>query len=127
MLQPDLRSRKPIYEQIMDNLRDEILSGVLAPDEKLPSVRDLSKQLTVNPNTVQKAYRELERQRYVYTSAGLGTFVEKPEARQPDLNLRKEGMELLKSSIEMLKRSGLEFEEIKSAILDFVKEEEEKR
>jgi GntR family transcriptional regulator len=127
MLQPDLRSRKPIYEQIMDNLRDEILSGVLATDERLPSVRDLSKQLTVNPNTVQKAYRELERQRYVYTSAGLGTFVEKPEARQPDPGLMKEGMELLKSSIGMLKRSGMAFEEIKAAILDLLKQAEEKR
>ena len=84
MFQPDLRSRKSIYAQIVDKLREEILSGVLKPDEKLPSVRDLSRMLTVNPNTIQKAYRELERQHYIYTASGLGTFVEKKEARKPD-------------------------------------------
>lgn len=75
MFQLDLKSRKSIYEQVVDNLKGLIISGVVAHEEKLPSVRDLSRSLTVNPNTVQKAYRELERQGYIYTVAGLGTFV----------------------------------------------------
>ena len=79
MFQLDLKNRKSIYEQVIDSFKEEIVSGVLAPGEKLPSVRDLSKQLTINPNTVQKAYRELEREGYCYTVSGLGTFVSKPE------------------------------------------------
>ena len=62
MFQLDLKSRKSIYEQVIDNLKELIMTRVLSTDEKLPSVRELSKEITVNPNTVQKAYRELERQ-----------------------------------------------------------------
>lgn len=75
MFQLDLKSRKSIYEQVVDNLKGLIISGVVSYEDKLPSVRDLSRSLTVNPNTVQKAYRELERQGYIYTVSGLGTFV----------------------------------------------------
>ncbi|MDD2217835.1 MAG: GntR family transcriptional regulator [Eubacteriales bacterium] len=75
MFQLDLKSRKSIYEQVVDNFKGLIISEVLSQEEKLPSVRDLSRSLTVNPNTVQKAYRELERQGYIYTVSGLGTFV----------------------------------------------------
>ncbi len=74
MLQLDLKSRKSIYEQVMDQLKEQIMTGQMATGEKLPSVRELSKSITVNPNTVQKAYRELERQGYVYTTSGVGTF-----------------------------------------------------
>ncbi|MNN96903.1 HTH-type transcriptional repressor YtrA [compost metagenome] len=65
MFELDLRSRRPIYEQLMDKIKDAILYGVLKQDEQLPSVRTLSTQLTVNPNTVQKAYRELEREGFI--------------------------------------------------------------
>lgn len=80
MFEIDLKSRKSIYEQVVDNCKALIISGVLPQDEKMPSVRELSKILTVNPNTVQKAYRELEHQGFIYTAAGLGTFVSRPEA-----------------------------------------------
>ena len=70
MFQLDLKSRKSIYEQVIDNLKELIMTRVLSTDEKLPSVRELSKEITVNPNTVQKAYRELERQGYVYKRSG---------------------------------------------------------
>jgi GntR family transcriptional regulator len=75
MFDLDLRSRKPIYEQLMDSIKDSILYGVLAPDEQLPSVRLLSSQLIINPNTVQKAYRELEREGFIYSLPGKGSFV----------------------------------------------------
>ncbi|MDR1135728.1 MAG: GntR family transcriptional regulator [Clostridiales Family XIII bacterium] len=120
MFQPDLRSRKSIYEQIVDNLREEILSGVMKPDEKLLSVRELSRMLTVNPNTIQKAYRELERQAYVYTSPGLGTFVEKPEARKPDASLRAEAMELLRRGVTDLRYLGMSTDEIKVVIYELI-------
>ena len=63
-----------MYEQIVDGLRKMIISGVFAPDEKLPSVRELTRQLAINPNTVQKAYRELEISGYIYSVPGKGNF-----------------------------------------------------
>jgi GntR family transcriptional regulator len=75
MFQIDVTCRKSIYAQVMDNLKALMLSGELPPGAKLPSVRELSKNIAVNPNTVQKAYRELERQGFLYTTAGVGTFV----------------------------------------------------
>jgi GntR family transcriptional regulator len=75
MFELDMRSRRPIYEQLMDKIKDAVMYGVLKPDEQLPSVRLLSTQLTVNPNTVQKAYRELERTGYIYSLPGKGSFV----------------------------------------------------
>jgi GntR family transcriptional regulator len=80
----DLKSRRSIYEQVMDNLKESILTGVLKAGEQLPSVRELSKRLTVNPNTVQKAFHELERQGYVYTVSGVGTFAHAREDILPD-------------------------------------------
>ncbi|APH06366.1 GntR family transcriptional regulator [Bacillus weihaiensis] len=75
MFQLDVRSRKPIYEQLVDKIKELIISGILTPDEQLPSVRVLSGQLTVNPNTIQRAYRELEAQGYLYSIKGKGNFV----------------------------------------------------
>jgi len=67
--------RAPIYTQIMDLIRKRIASGELKAGQQLPSVRDLAQQVVVNPNTVQKAYVELEREGYVATQRGTGTFV----------------------------------------------------
>ncbi|KMY42778.1 GntR family transcriptional regulator [Peribacillus loiseleuriae] len=75
MFELDMRSRQPIYEQLVDKLKELIISEVLKPDEQLPSVRTLAGQLTINPNTIQKAYRELETQGYIYSVKGKGSFV----------------------------------------------------
>ena len=75
MLSINYRDPRPIYEQIKFSLRRLILSGTMQPDERLPSVRELSAQLAVNPNTVQRAYRELEAEGYIYSVAGKGSFV----------------------------------------------------
>ncbi len=107
MFQLDVRSRKSIYEQVVDNLKELILSGVLKEDDKLPSVRDLSGQLTVNPNTVQKAYRELERQGYVYTTSGLGTFVAGAGDRTLDHHQLGEVLTVIKNAIKELQYLGL--------------------
>lgn len=74
MLELNYRDAGPIYEQIKDGLRRLILSDVIRQDEKLPSVRELASQLAINPNTIQKAYRELEQEGYVYTVSGRGSF-----------------------------------------------------
>ena len=84
MFQLDLKSRKSIYEQVVDNVKELIIAGILKSEEKIPSVRELSKTLTVNPNTIQKAYRELEYQGYIYTVSGLGTFVSSPDGLPTD-------------------------------------------
>ena len=80
MLQIDLKSRKAIYAQIIDSFKRLIITGALQPEEKVPSVRDLAQAITVNPNTVQKAYRELENQGYIYTVLGQGSFISAPKA-----------------------------------------------
>ncbi len=70
-----MRSRTPIYEQIIDSIKELVVKGVIIPGEKLPSVRDMAKDMTLNPNTVQKAYQELERQGIISTLRGKGTFI----------------------------------------------------
>ncbi len=75
MIQVDVRSRVPIYEQIINSIKQMSISGVLLPNEKLPSVRELAKDMTINPNTIQKAYQELERQGIIYIKRGQGTFI----------------------------------------------------
>ena len=71
----DVKSRKPIYEQLVDSVKSSVVSGFMKPDEPLPSVRQLAGELAINPNTIQKAYAELERQGIVYSVPGKGSFV----------------------------------------------------
>lgn len=68
------RDSRPIYEQIKDGLRHLIVAGALQADEKLPSVRSLATELAVNPNTIQRAYGELESEGYIYSVPGKGSF-----------------------------------------------------
>ncbi|MBO5523824.1 MAG: GntR family transcriptional regulator [Roseburia sp.] len=89
MIQLNYRDSKPIYEQIKDGLRKLVISSSLTANEKLPSVRELASNLAINPNTIQKAYRDLEGEGYIYTVAGKGTFVAEQQevfnARQQEL------------------------------------------
>ena len=75
MIQLNYRDTRPFYQQIKDNVRQLVVSGALKKDEKLPSVRELEASLAINPNTIQRAYRELESEGYIYTLSGKGTFV----------------------------------------------------
>lgn len=75
MFDLDPRNRKPIYEQLVERFVELIISEVLSVDEQLPSVRALAQQLTINPNTIQRAYRELENLGYIYSIKGKGSFV----------------------------------------------------
>jgi Predicted transcriptional regulators len=69
------RDQRPIYEQVKDQLRRLIISGIMKPEEKLPSVRELAQSLAINPNTIQRAYRDLESEGYIYSVPGKGSFV----------------------------------------------------
>lgn len=75
MVHLDYRDARPIYTQIVDNFRGQIVAGVLQNGDKLPSVRDLAGRLAINPNTIQRAYRELEMQGWIATVPGKGCFV----------------------------------------------------
>lgn len=75
MFELDLKSRLPIYEQLVEKLKSLMVANILVANEQLPSVRQLAQQLTINPNTIQKAYRELEQQGYIYSLPGKGSFV----------------------------------------------------
>lgn len=74
MLSINYKDPRPIYEQVRDVLRQHILSGAIKPEERLPSVRELAASLAINPNTIQRAYRELEAGGLIYTVAGKGAF-----------------------------------------------------
>jgi len=75
MISLDYRDSRSIYEQIVMGFRELIVNGILKTDEQVPSVRELSIELTVNPNTVQKAYKQLEAEGYIYSIKGKGSFV----------------------------------------------------
>ncbi|RBP95777.1 GntR family transcriptional regulator [Cytobacillus firmus] len=97
MFELDVRSRKPIYEQLVERLKELIITEVLTADEQLPSVRTLAHQLTINPNTIQKAYRELESQGYIYSIKGKGSFI---SPATPNLNSEK--IEKVKNELSKL-------------------------
>ncbi|MBE7036089.1 MAG: GntR family transcriptional regulator [Ruminococcaceae bacterium] len=75
MIQIDYRSQKAIYEQVRDELKKLIMKGILKEDEQIPSVREIAGQLAINPNTIQRAYRELENEGFIYSVKGRGNFV----------------------------------------------------
>lgn len=93
----DTRSRVPIYEQLMDQLKTLMIRDLLQQDEQLPSVRSLAQELTINPNTIQKAYRELEREGFIYSVPGKGSFV---APLQNDGN--EERLEMLRQDLEKI-------------------------
>ena len=75
MVHLDYRDGRPIYIQIVDDFRSKIIAGVLQTGEKLPSVRELAMELSINPNTIQRAYRQLEALGWIATVPGKGCFV----------------------------------------------------
>jgi len=109
-LEYNFDNERPIYLQLIDLLRIEIISGKLKKGEKIPSVRDLSLSLKVNPNTLQKALMELEKQKLIYTERTNGKFVTE------DSNLieqvkREIAKEKVNNYLNSMKSIGLSFEE----------------
>ncbi|MBR2423334.1 MAG: GntR family transcriptional regulator [Oscillospiraceae bacterium] len=104
MVHLDYRDAKPIYTQIVENFRKQIAAGVLQPGDKLPSVRELAARLSINPNTIQRAYRELEQQGVIETLPGKGCFV-CAAADTPDWTK-------LESAVAQLLSQGVSREEI---------------
>ena len=80
MVHLDYRDARPIYTQIIDGIKEQITTGVLMPGDKLPSVRELAVELSINPNTIQRSYRQLESEGWIVTIPGKGCFVSGTDA-----------------------------------------------
>ncbi len=103
----DLRSNKPIYEQIVTQVKEMVLTGYLRPGDAMPSIRAVSREAMVNPNTVARAYQDLERLGLIETVVGRGTFIkEQPTPFYPPSELNKT-LDKLKSPIMEMKLMGL--------------------
>ncbi|MDO5112298.1 MAG: GntR family transcriptional regulator [Clostridia bacterium] len=106
MITIDYRSRTPIYEQLVDRIRTLALGGVYAPGEKIPSVRQLSGDLGINPNTVQRAYNTLYQQGVIDTAPGKGNFIS-ADVEGLRLQQRKALLEELAHAARALKQAGV--------------------
>lgn len=110
MIHLDYRDNRPIYEQVKDGLRRLMVTGVLAPGDKLPSVRAMASQLSINPNTIQRAYTELEAEGYVVSVTGKGSFVAEGDTQNTARRAELTGK--LKPLLEELKNLGMTREEL---------------
>ena len=114
MIHLDYRDARPIYSQIVGGIQEQIRSGILQPGDRLPSVRDLASQLTINPNTIQRAYRELENDGWIATVAGKGCFV---CAASQSVSPRQELLEEFDRITQALLLSGVSREDLAAMIL----------
>ncbi len=114
MLSINYKDPRPIYEQVRDALRQLILSGAIKPEEKLPSVRELAGTLAINPNTIQRAYRELEGDGLIYTVAGKGAFA--ASDGKAAVRRREELTTILRQTLQELKLLGMTWQELTEEI-----------
>lgn len=121
MIKLDYKDSRSLHEQIEDGIKALIINKILSADEQLPSVRELSIELTVNPNTVQKAYKQLEMDGYIYSIKGRGNFVA-PVSHTKDNAKISELYENLKTSVKALMYLGESEEQIDS-VINKIKEE----
>ena len=116
MITIDYQSKTPLYEQIVERFQMLILKGILKPDEQMPSVRSLATSLSINPNTIQKAYAALEQQGYIYSLKGRGNFVS-----GNDLPFQKE-QENFREDLKALLTYGMEIGIRSEECLNIVKQ-----
>lgn len=114
MILLDYRDKRPIYEQVVEKLERLIVNGALEADSRMPSVRSMGVELAVNPNTIQRAYNQLEQDGYLYTVSGRGSFVA-PESEWRDGKKQKMLAEWSLVT-ERAKESGLTRRELESAL-----------
>ena len=117
----DYKDRRPIYEQVIENFQQMILCGALAPDEPMPSVRSLAMELSLNPNTIQRAYQELEKNGYIYTIKGKGSFVSGDSDAAN--NKRAEIMASMKELVDKGVSSGISKKELNEMWNEIIKED----
>jgi len=122
MITVNYRDPTPLYEQIKENVIRLIMTGSLSADDRLPSVRELSVKLAINPNTIARAYRELESEGYIYVTPGRGTFVSPRSDAKADVD---DLMESFRRAVAKLVYNGVGTELLKGEI-DSVSEEVKK-
>ena len=110
MILIDYKDRRPLYEQIVEKLSDLMVRGILEQDSQLPSVRSLATELSMNPNTIQRAYAELERQGYIYSIQGKGSFVS--DGRYLSEGIRKDWEKQFDAAIEEGLRIGVSYQDM---------------
>lgn len=120
-MQWDINSERPVYLQLIEQINSAIVSGYFKPSDKLPSVRDLAAEASVNPNTMQKALTELERSGLVYSNRTSGRYI------TSDLSLIKKlkqesAKDLVIGFLDKMKQLGFEKDEVISIITEIVKE-----
>ena len=111
------RDPRPIYLQVKESLRQLIISGVLTPESKLPSVREIAGTLAINPNTIQRAYRELEAEGYIVSVPGKGSFV--AERGEADSVRREELLGRFRTLLPELRQIGT----AKATLVNLIEEE----
>lgn len=115
MILIDYRDRRPIYEQVAEKMADLMIRGILPQDSQLPSVRSLATDLAINPNTIQRAYVELERQGYIYSVKGKGSYVaENHRIREKN---RQEVFKSLEVLVEKAEAAGVTMLEFQEAVI----------
>lgn len=117
MITLNFKDKRPIYEQVIDRLKELMVVGALPENTQLPSVRSLAVELSINPNTIQRAYAELERQGYIYTIRGRGNFVAENE-RLRDLKI-DEVKDKIRDVIDEARKLGLSDEEIIAVVREY--------
>ncbi len=117
MIRIDYKSDKPIYEQIIEQFKLNIVKGVFKEGDKVISVRKMAAMLDITPSTVAKAYAELERQNVIETIRAKGTYISAGNVELPTVNVEKVKKKLLSEIIE-LKHSGCSLEEVQGMIKD---------
>ena len=114
MFKLDLQSRQPIYEQLKNNIGEMVIIGSLSPDAQLPSVRSLARELGINPNTVQKAYQDLERDKIIYSVAGRGSYISHEIGVV--LQLEKGHLQKVEQVVELAKRCGISQDQVEDTV-----------
>ena len=120
MLGINYRDGRPIYEQVVDEIEHMVVHGVLEPDSQLPSVRQMAAELSINPNTIQRAYSELESRGVIYSVKGKGNFVS-PNAEA----LRGRRLRELQGQITELVRTARELGVSDAQLMEWMKGEGE--
>ena len=115
----DYKDSRPIYEQIVEKYQTLIIKGVLAPDEQIPSVRQTAAELSINPNTIQKAYAILEAEGYIYTVRGRGNFVSGNSAAHD--RKREEWQRKFEACLREGKELGVDVAGVRKSVEEFLK------
>lgn len=121
MFQLNYQSHKSLYEQIVDNIKEQIMTGVLKENTQLPTVRELSQLLTINSHIVQKSFQTLDQEGYIYTIANKGTFVSSRKHVKIDEQKVDDMIQVIVEGYKELIHMGMTQDEIHNKILEYMK------